>query len=62
MKHSGGVGLPPVLPSVGLDHPVVVLPVQVSGAPGGGPYPVRVETRIVRDAIFSVTLVEKVNF
>ena len=59
VKHSGGIGLPPVLPSVGLHHPLVELPILVKVVPGGGSDPVSVETRVVRDAISPINLVDR---
>ena len=58
VKHSGGVGLPPVLPSVGLHHPLVELPILVNVVPGGGSDPISVKARVVRDAISPIHLVD----
>ena len=58
VKHSGGIVLPPVLPSMGLHHPLVELPVLVNVVPGGGSDPIRVETRVVGDAISPIQLVD----
>ena len=51
VEHAGGIKLPPVLPSVSLDAPVVLLSVHVLAAPGDGADAVGVEPWVVWDIV-----------